>query len=35
MMDAVQAHLEGYADASGRVYVEAEYLLVSARRRPI
>jgi SAM-dependent methyltransferase len=30
MMDAVQAHLEGHADPSGRVFVEAEYLLVSA-----
>ena len=34
MMDAVEEHLAGFADASGRVVVEAEYLLVSARRIP-
>ncbi|MFT4287374.1 class I SAM-dependent methyltransferase [Nocardioides sp.] len=34
MMDAVEEHLAGYADATGRVTAAAEYLLVSARRIP-
>ncbi|MDP3891719.1 class I SAM-dependent methyltransferase [Nocardioides sp.] len=32
MMDAVEEHLAGFADDNGRVQVEAEYLLVRARR---
>lgn len=32
MMDAVDDHLAGFADGTGRVRVEAEYLLVQARR---
>jgi SAM-dependent methyltransferase len=34
MMTAVEEHLAGYADSSGRVSVAAEYLLVRARVRP-
>jgi SAM-dependent methyltransferase len=34
MMDAVEAHLEGYSRADGSVAVEAEYWLVDAHRIP-
>lgn len=33
MMDALEAHLATYAEESGRVSLQAEYLLVSARNR--
>ncbi|WP_203337278.1 methyltransferase domain-containing protein [Nocardioides limicola] len=33
MMDAVEEFLARYADATGRVYVDAAYLVVHARRR--
>jgi SAM-dependent methyltransferase len=34
MMDAVEQHAARFVDGSGRVSVEAEYLLVTAQRRP-